>query len=320
MEPLRVNSPLVTANISLIVVTVGGSCLLADHCCPVPNTLYSIPNPPFADVFFRKLRGGSQSSLIGASDGNFYVLKLANNPQGPNTLFNEAFGSLLSHHLGLPVPEWRPIQVSSSFIEVNPDLHFMLAEGTRAPSTGLHFGSKFVIGSKDAEVYEIVPERWMQRVQNPHFFAGMLLLDIWTENVDRRQALFIEGSANRSLDAMFFDHGHMFRGPHGTKRLKSPHACLYYHRTIYRRAFESGNVEAWLHCIEGLSETELQAMIEGVPLEWRSGVLERDTIELLMRNQQTLRQRAKEVTEELLNDEKMSSSVTDGQNERSIYM
>ena len=213
------------------------------------------PNQVFAEVFFRKMRGGSQSSLIGTSDGNFYVLKLANNPQGPNTLFNEAFGSILSHHLGLPVPEWHPMQVSSSFIATNPDLHFMLAEGVRTPSAGLHFGSKFVIASKDDEVYEIVPERWMQRVQKPHFFAGMLLLDIWTENVDRRQALFIERSANRALEAMFFDHGHMFRGPNGDKNLKSPHACLYYHRNIYRRALESGNIEAWLYCIENLTET-----------------------------------------------------------------
>jgi hypothetical protein len=266
------------------------------------------------------MRGGSQSSLIGTSDGNFYVLKLANNPQGPNTLFNEAFGSLLSHHLGLPVPEWHPIQVSSSFIGVNPDLHFMLAEGIRTPSSGLHFGSKFVIGSKDDEVYEIVPERWMQRVQNPHFFAGMLLLDIWTENVDRRQALFIEGSANGSLEAMFFDHGNMFRGPQGDTRLKSSRACLYYHHTIYRRAFESRNVEAWLDCIEGLSETELQAIIDGIPLEWRSRVLERDTIGLLMRNQETLRRKAKEVTEELFNDEKLNLSVVDRLNERSAHM
>jgi hypothetical protein len=266
------------------------------------------------------MRGGSQSSLIGTSDGQFYVLKLANNPQGPNTLFNEAFGSILSHHLRLPVPEWRPIHVSSNFIATNPDLHFLLAEGVRAPGAGLHFGSKFVVASKDDEVYEIVPERWTQRVEKPDSFVGMLLLDIWTENIDRRQALFIERPANRALEVVFFDHGHMFRGPNGKRNLKSPCACLHYHRNIYRRALEPGSIEAWLCCIEGLTETTLWNMVKRMPGEWYSKTLARDTIEFLKRNQQTLRQKVMHVSEWLLDDEKSNCLIVDEQNERSRYV
>jgi hypothetical protein len=280
--------------------------LLANDSCPVPSTFYAPLNQVVADVFLRKMRGGSQSSLIGASDGNFYVLKLANNPQGRNTLFNEAFGSILSQCLELPVSEWRPIQVSSSFIAMNPDLRFMLAEGIRTPSTGLHFGSKFVIASKDDETYEVIPSQWMRRVRNPHAFVGMLLLDIWTENADRRQALFVERSADRTLEVMFFDHGHMFRGPNGNTRLKSAPACLYYHRNIYCKAFESKNFDDWLRRIEGLTETMLQNMMERIPGEWRSRTLERDTIELLIGNQQTLRQKAKDVVEGVLHHERSS--------------
>lgn len=72
--------------------------------------------------------------------------------------------------------------------------------------------------------------------------------------------------------------------------------------------------------IEALNEIELQPMIEGVPLEWRSRELERDTIWLLTRNQQTLRQRAKEVSEKLLDDERSSLPGIDRQNERSTHM
>jgi hypothetical protein len=294
--------------------------LIARDSCLVFNAANVVPNQIFADVFFRKMRGGSQSSLIGTSDGNFYVLKLANNPQGPNTLFNEAFGSILSHHLGLPVPEWRPIHVSSNFIATNQDLHFTLPAGIRMPSPGLHFGSKFVIASKDDKVFEVVPERWVQRVQKPDSFAGMLLLDIWTENLDRRQALFIERAANRTLDVVFFDHGHMFRGPSGTKALKSPYACLYYHRNIYRRVLESGATEDWLCRIESLTETMLWSLVERIPGEWYDKPLASDTIEFLTRNQQTLRQKVKGVTEGLLSDGRASSPLVDGPNERSRYM
>jgi hypothetical protein len=222
--------------------------------------------------------------------------------------------------LGLPVPEWRPIQVSSNFIATNQDLHFTVAAGVRMPRAGLHFGSKFVITSEDDEVYEIVPERWMQRVQKPDFFAGMLLLDIWTENLDRRQALFIERAANRALEVVFFDNGHMFRGPNGTKTSKSPHACLYYHRDIYRRALESEGIEDWLNCIENLTETMLWNAVERIPGEWYGTSRAADTIKILMRNQRTLRQKVKDLTEGLLSDERSSSSMVDEQNERSSYM
>ena len=294
--------------------------MIAHDSCLVPTASNVAPNQVFAEAFFRKMRGGSQSSLVGTSDGNFYVLKLANNPQGSNTLFNEAFGSILSHHLGLPVPEWRPIQVSSNFIATNQDLHFALPAGVRMPSAGLHFGSKFVIASKDDEVYEVVPERWMQRVQRPASFAGMLLLDIWAENVDRRQALFIERAANRALEVLFFDHGHMFRGPNGNKNLKNFHGCLYHHRNIYRRALESGATQDWLCRIEGLTETTLWSLVERMPGEWYSQPLASDTIEFLMRNQQTLRQKVKDVVEELLRDGRPSSPTVHGENERSRYM
>lgn len=247
------------------------------------------------------MKGGSQSSLIGASDSKFYVLKLKNNPQGPNTLFNEAFGSILAEYLGLPVPQWRPIRVDSKFIWENPDLCFALEERVQVPCPDLHFGSNFLIGSLDDEVYEIVPDRWMERIENPHFFAGMLLLDIWAENLARRQVLFVESAASRTLKVLFFDHGHMFGGPHGDKKLKSPKARLYYHRNVYKAAFESGNMQNYLLRIERLTETMLQAMIERVPCEWRSPSLQSDTIGLLMRNQRSLRQKATKIIEEFLN-------------------
>jgi hypothetical protein len=264
--------------------------------------------------------GGSQSSLIGASDGNFFVLKLRNNPQGPNTIFNEAFGTILAQSLGLPVPDWQPIQVSREFITRNPGLGFSTPEGVSAPVAGLHFGSKFVIGSQDEEVFEIVPSRWMERVKKPHLFAGMLLLDIWTENVDRRQVLFIERAASRALEVVFIDNGHMFAGPHGDRRLKSPQSCVYYLRQIYARAFDSGETEPWLRCIEGLTDTTLQAMIERVPQEWRTRALEQDTIARLVQNQNTLRHRAKEALQGLANCSDNDPLVVDKQNGTSTRM
>jgi len=70
--------------------------------------------------YIRKLRGGSQPALIKCSDGNFYVVKFLNNPQGPNVLFNEVLGTEIFRLAGLPVPMWRVIHVSRRFFSRFP--------------------------------------------------------------------------------------------------------------------------------------------------------------------------------------------------------
>jgi hypothetical protein len=43
----------------------------------------------------RRMRGGSQSHLMRASDGHFYVVKFQNNPQHLRVLANEMFATRL---------------------------------------------------------------------------------------------------------------------------------------------------------------------------------------------------------------------------------
>ncbi|HEV2273322.1 MAG TPA: HipA family kinase [Acidobacteriaceae bacterium] len=269
--------------------------------CLVPNVLRTRPRTAFADVFIRRMGGGGQSTLVGTSEGDFYVVKFANGPQGPNTIFNEAFGTILALHLGLPMPDWSPVYLSQSLIRRNAAFSFETGSGTRAVSPGLHFGSKFVLGSRDDEVYDVVPHTWMERLENAHFFAGALLLDLWAENVDLRQVLFLEGSESRTLSAIFIDQGHMFGGPFGNKRIKVDHSNLYYQRNIYKRAFDDGYVRNFLFRIEAMNENILQALLERVPLEWRTATLDQHAISLLLRNKEGLRTRAEAMARRFLN-------------------
>ena len=62
------------------------------------------------------MRGGSQSHLLRASDGGFYVTKFSNNPQHIRVLANEMMASLLGRWLGLPMPEVAVIDVSDWLI------------------------------------------------------------------------------------------------------------------------------------------------------------------------------------------------------------
>ena len=156
--------------------------------------------------FIRKFRGGSQPILVEASDGLLYVVKFFNNEQGPNLLFNESMGTELYRLSGLPVPSWRPLIVTSSFIERNPACWIETPEGTFRPDPGLCFGSQY-LGGKDVQLFEILPGNFHKRVRNPDNFWLAWLLDVCGSHADNRQAIFRQ-RLDGSLDAIFIDHGH----------------------------------------------------------------------------------------------------------------
>ncbi len=51
------------------------------------------------------MRGGAQSHMLTASDGNAYVVKFANNPQSLRVLANEWLACSIGRAIGLTIPE-----------------------------------------------------------------------------------------------------------------------------------------------------------------------------------------------------------------------
>ena len=78
----------------------------------------------YAVQHIKRMRGGSQSHLLRASDGGFYVTKLLGNPQHNRVLANEMFASRLGQWLGLPIPDVAAIEVSDWLIEHTPEFCF----------------------------------------------------------------------------------------------------------------------------------------------------------------------------------------------------
>ena len=71
----------------------------------------------------RRLRGGAQSHLMRGEDGDYYVVKFQNNPQGIRILANELLAGKLAEALGLPVARPEVIEVSDWLVEHTPDLY-----------------------------------------------------------------------------------------------------------------------------------------------------------------------------------------------------
>lgn len=184
----------------------------------------------FVTRFIRKLRGGSQPILVEASDGIKYVLKFNNNPQGRNVLFNEAMGTELYRAAGLPVPVWKQLIVTETFLDHTRECWLESAEGCLKPEPGLCFGSPY-LERDGVRPWEILPGSSFTRVVNKCDFHLAWLLDICARHSDNRQALF-ECRGN-GIRGVFVDHGHMFSGPNGGS--SKPHfcACAYLDSRIY---------------------------------------------------------------------------------------
>jgi len=221
-------------------------------------------DPVLVTQYVRSLRGGSQPILARASDGFKYVVKFANNLQGPNLLFNESAGSELYLACGLPVPEWTPLWIADSFLDSNPECWMQTPEGRLRPASGLCFGSRF-LGLDGKRLLEILPGSMFNRVRNQVSFWLAWLIDVCAEHVDNRQAIFVE-DADGWLDALFVDHGHLFGGPAADLK-RNFRASRYLDPRVYAGVpFQA--LTDFQGRLQALDLDKLRQRIEAIPAEW----------------------------------------------------
>ena len=228
--------------------------------------MFSVPND-FAIVtrFVRNLRGGSQPFLAQASDRLLYVVKLVDNLQGENLLFNESAGSELYRACGLAVPKWKPLMITDAFLDKNPDCWMQTPEGSVRPASGLCFGSRF-LGQAGNRLLEVLPGSSLMRIRNRADFWLEWLIDVCAAHGDHRQAI-IEEESDGWLDAYFVDHGHMFGGPKGNLKKKFT-ASSYLDPRIYTK-LSSEELLNFQSVVRALDTDKLMQRAESLPADWR---------------------------------------------------
>jgi len=92
----------------------------------------------------RRLRGGSQSHLLRASDGAAYVTKFQNNPQHVRVLANEMLATRLGRELGIPMPPVEVIEVSDWFVEHTPEMRIQVCGAEIPCRSGKQLASLYV--------------------------------------------------------------------------------------------------------------------------------------------------------------------------------
>lgn len=216
----------------------------------------------------RPLRGGSQSQLLRASDGFYYVTKFQNNPQHIKVLANEMLATRLGQSLGLPMPRVTTIEVSDWLIENTAELRVEIAGSRSLFKPGIHLASAYVDDPNDSQVFDYLPETLMERMANVQDFARVLVLDKWTSNADGRQAVFTRKSKrNASYRASFIDQGYCFNAgewtfPDSTLRGVYARNCVYKNVTGWE-AFEPALTHA-----EEMNLDDIWRLAVDIPEEW----------------------------------------------------
>ena len=248
---------------------------------PSPKALGSALNPPLpqevptvlAVEIIRRMRGGSQPFLVRCDDTHTYVVKFTNNPQHVRILANEMLASRLATLIGLPVPFWAFVEVSSNLISGNSLLKFEMGAREEPCAAGLHFGSRFPGAPSETLVVDFLPDRLLRRVRNlASVFLGAYVLDKWTCNCDGRQVIFHRSADQEgsSYSATLIDHGFCFNDGEWNFP-DSPIRSLYPRRLVYESVRGLQSFEPYLSRIENLDAAELEEGLREVPVEWCGG-------------------------------------------------
>lgn len=216
----------------------------------------------------RKLRGGSQSQLLRASDGAHYVCKLTNNPQHVRVLANEMLATRLGHLLGLSMPRVEVIDVPGQLIEQSADLRIELGGSRIAFRPGRHFASLYVQDPTAGPVLDYLPDELLDRVTNIEEFARVLVLDKWACNVDGRQAVFSRrANQNQRYTATFIDQGYCFNAGEWSFP-DSPLRGVYCKNCVYKTVSGWEAFEPGLSRAESMDANDIWQIAADIPEEW----------------------------------------------------
>ena len=122
---------------------------------------------------------------------------------------------------------------------------------------------------------DTLPETQLAEVKNLREFAGMLVMDKWTSNVNGRQAVFGKRPRERRYTATFIDQGYCFNAGEW-KLIDTPLRGVFASNLVYERVVGWESFEPWLARVEGMDPQTIWSAAEAIPPEWYGG----DTAEL----------------------------------------
>lgn len=228
----------------------------------------------------RRLRGGSQSHLLRASDGASYVTKFQNNPQHIRVLANEMLATRLGLAMGLPMPRVEVLEVSDWLVEHTPEMRIQVGGREIPCQSGKQLASLYVGAEGPGLTVDYLPRELLDSVSNLADFARVLVLDKWTCNADGRQAIFSRKlPRSRRYHATFIDQGYCFNAGEWTFP-DFPLRGVYAHNSVYEVVTGWETFEPALSRAEEMDAQTIWQCAAGIPEEWCEG--DREGLERLV--------------------------------------
>ena len=235
--------------------------------------------PLRARKLVRKMRGGAQSHLLEAEDGAFYIVKFTNNPQHRRILVNEWLANAFLRYLQIHVPDTAVIELTSEFIDDSPELYLSIGPRREPIPPGLHFGSRMAVHPDRVAVFDFLPDKLLNKIENLADFLGTLVFDKWISNADSRQAVFFraraktwtplkgEAPAKIGFFAQMIDHGFAFNGPHWRFQ-DSPIQGLYFRTSVYDQVKSLDSFQPWLDMVRSFPLEVIDSAWKEIPPAW----------------------------------------------------
>jgi len=219
----------------------------------------------------RRMRGGAQAHLMRCSDDNYYVVKFQNNPQHLRVLVNEMLGTRLAARLGLPTTPVEVIEVSEELIQLTPDLCIEMPRQRIPCKPGKQFGSRYPGDPRKLVLMDFLPDPQLERVENLHDFAGMLVFDKWTCNTNGRQTVFRQETPkgqDSPYKAIMIDQGFCFNAGEWNFP-DAPLRGLYARNRVYQGVIGQESFEPWLDRLNrAVNEKVLATILQEIPPDW----------------------------------------------------
>lgn len=216
----------------------------------------------------RRMRGGSQSTLVSDGYGRFFVAKLLGNPQGNRTLINECIASYVMIRVGIRAPALALLQVPDPFL-FSRQMNFRMAGKSVLPLQGLHLGSECPVDPNRQAIFDFLPKQLLTKVENLRDFVAAYVVDSWLNQTDTRQVVFTRNRQAKDVrfSAHFIDHGYAFGGSEWNLE-----TTVIRKASIHSSAFDSVDthsiVKDTINRIEAITFEELWAVTDQIPEEW----------------------------------------------------